>query len=85
MKTDNINIVINPNTAGYCCDFSINNRKFYADVSYTMLGEPECMIFKYDENNKIDWSDVYCNRDVDVSKESLLSCIKEFAEREIKK
>ena len=85
MKTGDINIVHNSNTAGYCCDFSINNEKFYADVSYTMLGEPECMIFKYGENRKIDWSGVYYNKDVDVSRESLLSCIKEFAEKEFKK
>ncbi len=39
------------------------------------------MIFKYDEDNEIDWSGVYVNRDVDVSEESLLRCIKEFEEQ----
>lgn len=40
------------------------------------------MIFKYVEGDKIDWSGVYRNRDVTVSEESLLKCIKEFAEKE---
>lgn len=40
------------------------------------------MIFKYVEGDKIDWSGVYRNRDVTVSEESLLKCIKEFAEHE---
>jgi hypothetical protein len=46
-----------------------------------MFCEPECMIFEYDENGKIDWSGVYTDRDVAVSKESLLRCVKEFAEQ----
>lgn len=68
--------------SGYCCDFYVNGKKFYADVCYTWIGKPECMIFKYVEGDKIDWSDVYRNRDVTVSEESLLKCIKEFAEKE---
>lgn len=40
------------------------------------------MIFKYEGNDKIDWSGIYTNRDVEVTKESLLQCIKEFAEQE---
>lgn len=82
MNTDDIKIRENSNTDGYCCDFYINNKKFYADVSYTMTCGPECMIFKYNDDDKIDWSGVYTDRDVTVSKESMLKCIKEFAEWE---
>ena len=82
MKIDNINIRRNGNSGGYCCDFYINGKKFYADVSHVMFFGSECMIFEYDESNEIDWSGVYTNRDVDVSEESLLRCIKEFAKQE---
>lgn len=81
MTTDNIEIRKNNNTDGYCCDFSINNKKFYADISNVMFCGSECMIFEYDKDDKIDWSGVYVNRDVDVSEESLLQCIKEFKEQ----
>ena len=69
----------NHNTSGYCCDFYINDKKFYADVSDVMFCGSECMIFEYDKDNKIDWSGVYTDRDADVSEESLLKCINEFA------
>lgn len=81
MTTENIEIRENTVTRGYCCDFSINNKKFYADVSGVEYCGPECMIFKYDKDDRIDWSGVYVNRDVDVSEESLLQCIKEFKEQ----
>lgn len=82
MNIDEINIRENANTYGYCCDFYIGDKKFYADVSDVMFCGPECMIFKYKEDDTIDWSGVYTDRDVTVSKESLLKCIKEFAEQE---
>lgn len=80
--TEDIKIKENLNTGGYCCDFCIGNKKFYADVSNAMSYGPECMIFKYKEDDTIDWSGVYTDRDVEVTKESLLKCIKEFAEQE---
>lgn len=80
MEIDNIRR--NGGTGGYCCDFYINGKKFYADVSLEMFFEPECMIFEYDKNGEVDWSGVYINRDVDVSEDSLLRCIKEFAKQE---
>lgn len=80
--TKDVKIKENPNTNGYCCEFYIGDKKFYADVSYTMTCGPECMIFKYNENDTIDWSGVYADRDVTVSKESLMECIIEFAEEE---
>lgn len=83
MNVEDIEIRENQNTRGYCANFTKNGRKYYADVSRVMFCGPECMIFAYDKDNKhIDWSGVYCNRDVDISKESLLQCIKEFVEQE---
>ena len=84
MNTE-INIRENTYTHGYCCDFYVNGKKFYADVSDVSdveYGGPECMIFRYINDDEIDWSGVYANRDVSVSKESLLECIKEFTEQE---
>ena len=82
VNTDDIKIEENPNTGGYCCDFQVNNKKFYADVSRVMFCGPECMIFKYNDDDKIDWSGIYTNRNVEVTKESLMQCIKEFIEEE---
>lgn len=82
MNTDDIKIMRNPKTHGYYCDFYINGKKFYADVSNVMFLGPECMIFKYNDDDKIDWSGIYTNRNVEVTKESLLECIKEFTEEE---
>ena len=81
MNTE-INIRENTYTHGYCCDFYVNGKKFYADVSDVSYCGPECMIFKYINDDEIDWSGVYANNDVSVSKESLLKCIKEFTEQE---
>lgn len=82
MNVEDINIRENTCTGGYCCVFHICNKKFRADV-YNVFGNgPECMVFEYDENDEIDLSGVYYNKDVDVSKESLLRCVKEFAEKE---
>lgn len=78
---DDIKIRENDNTSGYCCDFYVNNKKFYADVSCTMMCGSECMIFEYDKDDNINWSGVYVDRDVTVSEESMLRCIKEFKEQ----
>ena len=81
MNTE-INIRKNTYTHGYCCDFYVNGKKFYADVSDVPYCGLECMIFRYINDDEIDWSGVYTNRDVSMSKESLLECIKEFTEQE---
>ena len=81
MNTE-INIRENTYTHGYCCDFYVNGKKFYADVSDVTYCGPECMIFRYINDDDIDWSGVYANRDVSVSNESLLGCVKEFTEQE---
>lgn len=80
LKIDNVRE--NDNTRGYCCDFYIGKKKFYADVSRVQYCGPECMIFRYNKDNKfIDWSGVYTDRDVGVNEESLLKCIRDFAEQ----
>lgn len=33
VNTDDIKIMRNPKTHGYYCDFYVNGKKFYADVS----------------------------------------------------
>ena len=84
MNTE-INIRENTYTHGYCCDFYVNGKKFYADVSDISDIEyygPECMIFRYINDDDIDWSGVYADNDVSVSKESLLKCVKDFTEQE---
>ena len=78
LKIDNVRE--NDVTRGYCCDFYINNKKFYADVSRVAYCGPECMIFEY-KNGSVDWSGVYTDRDVGVNEESLLRCIRDFAEQ----
>ena len=83
MSTEDIEVRENENTRGYYADFTMNGRKYYADVSRVIFCGQECMIFTYNEDGKsIDWSGVYVNRDVKVSKEALLQCIKEFMEQE---
>ena len=81
MNTE-IDIRENLYAGGYCCDFYVNGKKFYADVSDLPYCGPECMIFRYINDDDIDWSGVYTNNNISVSKESLLGCIKEFTEQE---
>lgn len=63
--------------------FSVNNKYFYADLNdlgRAFEGETtECMIFKANTKGKvIDWSEVYCMRNIHVNKDSLIFCIKDF-------
>lgn len=65
--------------------FSVNNKHFYADLNdlgRAVKGETtECMIFKANKKGEvIDWSAVYCMRDIPVNKDSLIFCIKDFCE-----
>lgn len=76
-----IEVKRNGQTQGWCADFYKNGHKYYADVSWVQFCGPECMIFAYDEDGHIDWDGVYCNKQVSVSKETLLNCIKDFMRR----
>ena len=68
-------------TALYC-DFTHNGQKYFADL--TPLPDigimTECMIFPY-KKGKIDFCNgLYCRRNIPVTKELFISCIKEFIE-----
>lgn len=77
-----INVEKNKFLGGYCAYFFKNGRKYYADVAAVPRGlYTECMIFPVREDGEISWADVYCKRDIPVTKESLLKCIDEFMER----
>jgi len=66
--------------------FEDDGRIFYADL--TSLGNlefTECMIFKARKSNKTDsgyvvpyWIELYFAKDIPFTRESLMTCIKEF-------
>ena len=73
-------IKANEGRSGFSCYFSVEEKRFYADITDFPLGQPECMIFSVGKRGKINWNGVYQNKDVRVSKQSLKACIKEFQE-----
>ena len=73
-------IQANEERSGFHCYFSDGENRFYADITDFPLGQPECMIFSVGKRGKINWSGVYQNRAVKVSKQALKACIKEFKE-----
>ena len=73
-------IKANVDRSGFHCYFSFGENRFYADITDFPLGQPECMIFRVGKNGRINWSGVYQNRDVKVSKRALKACIEEFKE-----
>lgn len=75
----NLKIESNPINGGYCARFDVDDKSYYADICSLMFGGDECMIFAV-ENNQVNWSDLYCNRNVDVSESDLRYCINEFVE-----
>lgn len=72
----------------FYCDFEHNGKKYYADIVHAPQVEDrwehmrpfksECMIFKYKEDGKVDWSGGYCRRDLPVTEQSLTEYIEEF-------
>ena len=76
----NYEIQSNEGRSGFNCFFSVGEKRFYADITDFPLGQPECMIFSVSKRGKINWSGVYQNKNVKVSKQSLTACIKEFQE-----
>lgn len=73
-------IQANEGRSGFHCYFSYGENRFYADITDFPLGQPECMIFSVGKCGKINWSGVYQNKKVKVSKRALKACIKEFKE-----
>lgn len=67
------------------CDFEYAGKKYYADlIPETTLGngfkamESECEIFAYKTEDEIDLTELYCRRNIPVTKESLIACVEEF-------
>ena len=66
--------------------FEDDGRIFYADLaSLGNLEFTECMIFKARKSNKTDsgytvtnWLELYFAKDIPFTRESLMTCIKEF-------
>ena len=66
--------------------FEDDGRIFYADLaSLGNLEFTECMIFKARKSNKTDsgyvvtnWIELYFAKDIPFTRESLMTCIKEF-------
>ena len=81
-KIENLTIAPNRITGGIYGYFDVDGQQYYTDVSLICIGHPisECMIFKSKDNQVVDWIDLYCNRDVEISEESLRRCINEFVE-----
>lgn len=63
---------------GFEAIFFKNGKKFYASLVYNIYVGRECMIFAFKNKREIDWSGVYCKRDIEVSAQSLLACVEEF-------
>ena len=72
--------------AHFSAYFEDDGRIFYADLaSLGSLEFTECMIFKARKTNKTDggytvtnWLELYFAKDIPFTRESLMTCIKEF-------
>lgn len=59
--------------------FVIKDKYYWADLNTFSDLETECMIFESNENGEVtNWNEVYCRRNIDVTRENLLKCINEF-------
>lgn len=59
--------------------FIIKGKYYWADLNTFSDLETECMIFESNQNGEVtNWSEVYCRRNIDVTRENLLKCINEF-------
>lgn len=61
--------------------FFLNGKYYWADLNTLSVSdlETECMIFESNKNGKVtNWSEVYCRRNIDVTRKNLLKCIDEF-------
>lgn len=81
-KTINIKIKRNKQNGGFWADFIKGDKKYYADLCYSIFTGSECMIFEYKKDDSIDWRGVYCKRGIFPSEKNLLDCINEFIEED---
>lgn len=63
--------------------FFLYGNYYWADLNTLPDLKNECMIFESNRKGKVtNWCEVYCRRNIDVTRENLLKCIDEF-KREI--
>lgn len=62
-------------------NYEHNGQTYFADLS-NQIFEDECMIFECDPQTLevVDYSEVWCDRDVELSRESLLRVINEMCD-----
>lgn len=71
----------NKYNGGFCTFFQHEGNFYYADLACTSDKGNECMIFPENEDKKItNWQEVYVNHNVNITKEDLERCVKEFCE-----
>lgn len=72
------NIQFNPRTCGLYTFFEYKGSEYYADLCDTIDYGNECMIFHAKDGLVTDWADLYCKRNIPITKEALTVCIEEF-------
>lgn len=83
-RTDTLDeIEVHEYSTGCCAYFYIHGQQYCADLTYIPTyaagrHSTECMVFRAKDDQVDDWCDLYCKRDVSVSREGLLGCIEEF-------
>lgn len=59
--------------------FFLKGEYYWADLNTFRDLDTECMIYKANKNGEVtNWTEVYCRRNIDVTRENLLKCIDEF-------
>lgn len=72
---------VNPRNNGYYAFFIIGDTEFYADLANLLIIPTECMIFRSNNRQVTNWSELYCKRGIPATKESLLARIDEFSKQ----
>jgi len=73
-----LNIQPNYVNSGISATFKVDGVEYYADLCYIPMQGNECMIFLAENEQVVNWHDLYCNRDVRLCKEDLKKCIDKF-------
>lgn len=78
MNNKEFTIKENPITCGFYAFFTHDGFEFYADLCLVPEGFTECMIFHSVNKQVTSWRELYCKRNIPVTKASLEKCIREF-------
>lgn len=77
-----LKIKINPANGGLYCFFEYNGQEYAADLCLIPYTEyTECMVFAAKDGKVTNWGDLYCKRNIPVTKEALRECVIEFIEK----